>query len=1076
MLTEENTYFLRAFLLLVEGGGYISTEILDRERQNEGGDFDDLLRNFERKLRHEFHGKQYEKLFPSAGNTNTETWDLQLKIGVMLNIFRHTLSLTEKGKLRTLRELRNDIFMHCVSASLDHEKYEEVQEQLEDAIETLASTFADSVKNCCSAYIRQCTVEPLDNLRPSIATLNGLTPASVRAVHVPLDVELRVVCLSEELADLSYTALNTIFNLAASNTDEETDSKELGENVRKLLDFLESHKDVVFKGSNIACIILKFECRSYAGMLCLLHKLQSPEFRVHLNDIADVLMRLYQHDFPINISSKVTTECLQSVLIDIIKTVHEEEQSIGCFEVVSDNKMQHSDGNETQLKQFTDDDDCQVVESTKALKLALECESKDGLFHILNMFKEDSLSGRLTSIADSLSRLYQKKITLKASLNVEEVMTALEEAVSKGCKQEAFLHQNREESGQVHEQDQLSTYEDFKIPFSVGNTSPLLPHSGTVDKTASTSANCKNDATNVVKGNRITQVKKPYSKLSPGTARKRSSARTQAEQKRQGMKVGKQQMDRGIPTVQNAQFLSESDEESIDRKILRRRVSFIKYFAAIKDELSQTVALSIAKQLFPGDHTRISAIESTNRRRSAVELLLKEVVSGPDEMLEDFISLLRGTEEGKFFVETIEAWHVTDFDVNEYFKINSGNQENEEHRLEFSVNDCKTLKSQLNNRDWIDKINDRMLSRCKFSIVQHTEVCKSSTGIKCLLDNLQLCDEYVFNDFTEILISLGLHGLVKNLDKTTQKRKHLYLSESESETEHVSKRMRHLDKHVERCVVKLSGRPNSDVRSKVRKYIGAFDIENVNSGSIVISLKPDGPEAWLSMEESCRTGKIKDFIPELFDHEEVYDQLPEGQVILQLSIYSEQTEETKRAIFVLHDSEEQEFTGKTKYSGIEDQGNPIEDCLCEELDIEHINDLLKELNGKKLVDDRFMQEITELNMRTEKAKHLVKKIYSLGLNGISILKNYLKDKKEYLYQKLREAETFAGDEMEDMSTGSGERQSRGRNRYSAKRKIFFTCTVILQIKKNERVTRAHGRRIEITCPKISDRVCHFEKK
>ncbi|XP_053388614.1 interferon-induced helicase C domain-containing protein 1-like [Mercenaria mercenaria] len=451
MATEENTYFLRSFLLLVEGGLYISRETLGRECQKAGGNLDALLKQCENKLKHEFHGKQYDKLFPQYGTTDINKWDLQLSVGVLINVFGRSLSLTEKQKLRALRDLRNEIYMHCASASLDQKKYEEVQEELEDIITTLAATFDKPVRDRCSAYITQFATGPLDGVKPSLATLNGFSQTCQKKLKVGLHTELVVGGPSDYWINLCEHTLDTILNNAESMASEGAGFEEIENNVKQMLDFLLANKNVVFKGSKKACIILMFECNSYDDALLFLQTLDSQEFRDHLSRISDALMRHYQFDATISISARVRTECLQSILIDILKMYRSEEIAHRQLEISSENETDDK-GDHAKLMRGSEEEDSQKAESKQPLKLDLECTSKSGLLHFLNSFKKDDFSGHLKSVADALSKHFGKTITLKASLDIDDVMAAIEEAVSRDSTR-CMTIQHGSEAIDLHEEE-----------------------------------------------------------------------------------------------------------------------------------------------------------------------------------------------------------------------------------------------------------------------------------------------------------------------------------------------------------------------------------------------------------------------------------------------------------------------------------------------------------------------------------------------------------------------------------------------------------------------------------------------
>ncbi len=68
--------------------------------------------------------------------------------------------------------------------------------------------------------------------------------------------------------------------------------------------------------------------------------------------------------------------------------------------------------------------------------------------------------------------------------------------------------------------------------------------------------------------------------------------------------------------------------------------------------------------------------------------------------------------------------------------------------------------------------------------------------------------------------------------------------------------------------------------------VTGFDVENVNKGSIVIQLSPKSQDSWRRLEENCTSGKIKDFIPVVYNNDAIQDMLQEGVYRLQFTIYT----------------------------------------------------------------------------------------------------------------------------------------------------------------------------------------------
>lgn len=164
MVTIENEYYLRTILLLCEAGSYIAKLLIGREVPKFRDDLDTLLKNAKGKLQHEFHKRQMEKLFPNDGydETDVDKWDIQMLVGVLLLLFRSTLSSDEKQKLREIKLIRHEVLAHSPSASLYLEKYEDVSEQLREAIKLLASGFGQEVQDECKNYISIYATHSLD--------------------------------------------------------------------------------------------------------------------------------------------------------------------------------------------------------------------------------------------------------------------------------------------------------------------------------------------------------------------------------------------------------------------------------------------------------------------------------------------------------------------------------------------------------------------------------------------------------------------------------------------------------------------------------------------------------------------------------------------------------------------------------------------------------------------------------------------------------------------------------------------------------------------------------------------------
>ena len=65
-----------------------------------------------------------------------------------------------------------------------------------------------------------------------------------------------------------------------------------------------------------------------------------------------------------------------------------------------------------------------------------------------------------------------------------------------------------------------------------------------------------------------------------------------------------------------------------------------------------------------------------------------------------------------------------------------------------------------------------------------------------------------------------------------------------------------------------------------------FDLDAVNKGSIIIQLKPRSAESWKKLEDNCLSGKIKDFIPNVYKNEAIQELLKDGEYRLRFTIYT----------------------------------------------------------------------------------------------------------------------------------------------------------------------------------------------
>ncbi|XP_053382869.1 uncharacterized protein LOC123540271 [Mercenaria mercenaria] len=497
MATTENEYYLRSILLLAEGGSYISKKVLYREHF---GDLDKLLKGFERELKHELHEKQIETLFPRTGNTIVDTWDLQMLIIVVLRLFHNSLKREDKKNLRVLKSLRNEVQAHNPSATLDVVQYENINDQLTDALTCLASGFDEHVQQECRLYINKYTSGPLDVMSAReclkqlqdndvlfkqvlekiesskndiCATQKSLsddvknvsqqmtdfeknviehlqrldTGTCSKKIKVCMQVELSLGGPTTEWVHLMERTLDDVFNEAYKTSGEKFE--DIKKRVEELLKDIKQNTTISFKGSKTMCIILMFECVTYSGLLDLLQYLTSQKYRGRLSALAETLSTHFKVDIPVTATSTISPACLQNAL-DKLEHENEKQEAVNCHSHPSD-------------------------ESKKSLKLLMECSSVKDLVYLWEMFQKGGAAEYLDRIADTLSECSGERITLSSSINLEEFKAALEDTGHHKMKQEKERQETQEREEALARSMALTTLPSYGDPTFMPQWSPRYP-------------------------------------------------------------------------------------------------------------------------------------------------------------------------------------------------------------------------------------------------------------------------------------------------------------------------------------------------------------------------------------------------------------------------------------------------------------------------------------------------------------------------------------------------------------------------------------------------------------------------
>jgi hypothetical protein len=164
MITKEDEDFIRISMLLLKGGGLISKKTLYKQINAAKKPIETLLATFEKSLRHQFHKKQLDKLFPSLGSINIEEWDIQMITGTLITVFWTSLTNDEFDALSKIKYVRNEVYAHrSVSPSLTPYDYSGIQTELEQAIKTLSSQLDKDEEEIFAQLIRECTEWQIDS-------------------------------------------------------------------------------------------------------------------------------------------------------------------------------------------------------------------------------------------------------------------------------------------------------------------------------------------------------------------------------------------------------------------------------------------------------------------------------------------------------------------------------------------------------------------------------------------------------------------------------------------------------------------------------------------------------------------------------------------------------------------------------------------------------------------------------------------------------------------------------------------------------------------------------------------------
>ncbi|XP_053403916.1 uncharacterized protein LOC123537584 isoform X2 [Mercenaria mercenaria] len=434
MITIENEYYLRSILLLCEGGSYITKKIIFRELPKRGGDLDALLKyeQFEKRVRNEFRNKnQLDILFPTTGKTDVNTWDVQMLTGIIQILFWSDLETKERKHVKEIKRLRI-VIAHSPSAALHEDEYRDFIKDLAKAITFLALKFEKAIQKKCTDCIKKYESCPLDvnssierlkelqytddqfrkileEIEQSRAYINDATTkirtdiaettqtlsnqfntfqAVLESVERMLKTEplkrIRAIVKSrltfsgdDEVDDLAEKMLLKVMNAAIKRAKDPTDPEEVRKAVDEIFEEIDKIAGVKILSAKSECIVIRIQCETYKGLYDVLMYVTSQTYHQRLSAIADALCSHLQTSKPLTLRSDLPQECLQNIADEI--------------------------GEAERAK--------------RSIMLPIQCETKDGVENLLNLFESDVLSKKFHKLSEALSKELKGHVSVKAAVN-----------------------------------------------------------------------------------------------------------------------------------------------------------------------------------------------------------------------------------------------------------------------------------------------------------------------------------------------------------------------------------------------------------------------------------------------------------------------------------------------------------------------------------------------------------------------------------------------------------------------------------------------------------------------------------
>ncbi|XP_060592133.1 uncharacterized protein LOC132746875 [Ruditapes philippinarum] len=411
--------YTRIISLLMEGGTFIARELLKRETKKKEGNLKDFLKDHAEQLKRRFTQEQMNDI----GLAFTEDWNVVLLTGVILELFRTTLTPREKRELLVIRNVREELLAHVEDVSLDEETFEDLRDQLEEALDTLSQGLDSALVVKCQEIVSRYVDEPIH------------MPSTLDRLHEMCEADDAFENVAQRLKEETKSIVDDIIGIVRKAEDNGREmkepkviefviqphsrNKELLESVETALDDVSEHftsteedgqsefhkvkkaLEEIFEEVKTICkvfakyekgkgAIFRIECKSYRILLDVIGYFESLQCLERLEVVASVLRKHFGTENRLSLTCNFDDENMKS-LFEAIKTEN--------------------------------------IEYSRSIRLSMRVNDLQGLVNIWDVFNGGGAQNQFNQIAELLSEYVGSKISITASVDVPKFKEALEEAI-----------------------------------------------------------------------------------------------------------------------------------------------------------------------------------------------------------------------------------------------------------------------------------------------------------------------------------------------------------------------------------------------------------------------------------------------------------------------------------------------------------------------------------------------------------------------------------------------------------------------------------------------------------------------